>query len=78
MVGRSSRRRERNQSAYWLSLDSRPHLLHRSSGRLRKGSRATGLPADAVYPLSQKDSNGNDYNGADHKYVFMTKDSSRQ
>ena len=28
------------------------------------------LPADAVYPLSQKDSNGNDYNGADHKYVL--------
>ena len=28
------------------------------------------LPADAVYPLSQKDTNGNDYNGADHKYVL--------
>lgn len=28
------------------------------------------LPADAVYPLSQKDANGNDYNGADHKYVL--------
>jgi hypothetical protein len=28
------------------------------------------LPADAVYPLSQKDANGSDYNGADHKYVL--------
>ncbi|HKV77647.1 MAG TPA: DUF1254 domain-containing protein [Candidatus Sulfotelmatobacter sp.] len=28
------------------------------------------LPADAVYPLSQKDANGNDYNGAEHKYVL--------
>jgi hypothetical protein len=28
------------------------------------------LPADAVYPLSQKDANGNDYNGADHKYIL--------
>ena len=28
------------------------------------------LPADAVYPLSTKDSNGNDYNGAEHKYVL--------
>ena len=28
------------------------------------------LPADAVYPLSQKDASGNDYNGADHKYVL--------
>ena len=26
------------------------------------------LPADAVYPISQKDTNGNDYNGAEHKY----------
>ena len=25
-------------------------------------------PQDAVYPLSQKDANGDDYNGADHKY----------
>ena len=28
------------------------------------------LPADAVYPLSQKAANGEDYNGADHKYVL--------
>jgi hypothetical protein len=28
------------------------------------------LPADAVYPLSQKDGDGNDYNGANHKYVL--------
>lgn len=28
------------------------------------------LPADAVYPLSQKAANGDDYNGADHKYVL--------
>jgi hypothetical protein len=28
------------------------------------------LPADAVYPLSQKDTNGNDYNGAERKYVL--------
>jgi hypothetical protein len=28
------------------------------------------LPKDAVYPLSQKDANGNDYNGAEHKYVL--------
>ncbi len=28
------------------------------------------LPADAIYPLSKKDSNGNDYNGAEHKYVL--------
>ncbi len=28
------------------------------------------LPADAVYPLSPKDANGNDYNGADHQYVL--------
>jgi hypothetical protein len=27
-------------------------------------------PQDAVYPLSQKDANGDDYNGADHKYVI--------
>ena len=27
-------------------------------------------PRDAVYPLSQKDANGDDYNGADHKYVI--------
>ncbi len=27
-------------------------------------------PEDAVYPLSQKDANGNEYNGADHKYVL--------
>ncbi len=27
-------------------------------------------PQDAVYPLSQKDANGDDYNGADHKYVM--------
>ena len=28
------------------------------------------LPADAVYPLSQKAANGDDYNGADRKYVL--------
>jgi hypothetical protein len=28
------------------------------------------IPADAVYPLSQKDPDGNDYNGADRKYVL--------
>lgn len=27
-------------------------------------------PQDAVYPLSQKDANGDEYNGADHKYVI--------
>jgi hypothetical protein len=27
-------------------------------------------PEDAVYPLSQKDVKGNEYNGADHKYVL--------
>ena len=27
-------------------------------------------PQDAVYPLSQKDANGDDYNGSDHKYVM--------
>ena len=27
-------------------------------------------PEDAVYPLSQKNANGNEYNGADHKYVL--------
>ena len=27
-------------------------------------------PQDAVYPLSQKDAKGDDYNGADHKYVI--------
>ena len=28
------------------------------------------FPADAIYPISTKDSNGNDYNGAEHKYVL--------
>ena len=27
-------------------------------------------PQDAVYPLSQKDANGDEYNGADHNYVI--------
>jgi hypothetical protein len=27
-------------------------------------------PEDAAYPLSQKDANGHEYNGADHKYVL--------
>jgi hypothetical protein len=27
-------------------------------------------PQDAVYPLSQKDANGNEYNGAEHTYVI--------
>jgi hypothetical protein len=27
-------------------------------------------PQDAVYPLSQKDTNGDEYNGAKHRYVF--------
>jgi len=27
-------------------------------------------PQDAVYPLSQKDARGDDYNGSDHKYVM--------
>ncbi len=27
-------------------------------------------PEDAVYPLSQKDAKGNEYNGADHNYVL--------
>jgi hypothetical protein len=27
-------------------------------------------PQDAVYPLSQKDVNGDEYNGSDHKYVM--------
>jgi hypothetical protein len=27
-------------------------------------------PLDAVYPLSQKDANGDEYNGAEHKYVM--------
>ncbi len=27
-------------------------------------------PQDAVYPLSQKDANGDEYNGAEHKYVI--------
>ena len=27
-------------------------------------------PQDAVYPLSQKDANGDDYDGAKHKYVM--------
>jgi hypothetical protein len=27
-------------------------------------------PEDAVYPLSERDVNGNEYNGADHKYVL--------
>ena len=27
-------------------------------------------PQDAVYPLSQKDANGDEYNGAEHKYVM--------
>ena len=27
-------------------------------------------PQDAVYPLSQKDANGNKYDGAKHKYVM--------
>ena len=27
-------------------------------------------PQDAVYPLSQKDAKGDEYNGADHKYVI--------
>ena len=27
-------------------------------------------PQDAVYPLSQKDANGDEYNGAKHKYVM--------
>jgi hypothetical protein len=41
---------------------------------LLRGTAAMGpglnLPADAVYPMSQQDANGNDYNGADHKYVL--------
>jgi hypothetical protein len=27
-------------------------------------------PQDAIYPLSQKDANGDEYNGSDHKYVI--------
>ena len=27
-------------------------------------------PEDAVYPVSEKDADGNDYNGAEHKYVL--------
>ncbi len=27
-------------------------------------------PQDAVYPLSQKDASGDEYNGTDHKYVM--------
>ena len=27
-------------------------------------------PQDAMYPLSQKDASGDDYNGSDHKYVM--------
>ena len=43
------------------------YLLRATTAMLGPG---WNLPADAVYPLSQKDANGNDYNGAEHKYVL--------
>ncbi len=46
---------------------STDYLLRATTAWLGPG---WNLPADAVYPLSQKDPNGNDYNGAEHKYVL--------
>ena len=43
------------------------YLLRATTAMLGPG---WNLPADAVYPLSQRDPNGNDYNGAEHKYVL--------
>ncbi|MFZ0884273.1 MAG: DUF1254 domain-containing protein, partial [Candidatus Acidiferrales bacterium] len=43
------------------------YLLRSTTAMLGPG---WNLPADAVYPITQKDTNGNDYNGADHKYVL--------
>ena len=43
------------------------YLLRGTTAMLGPG---WNLPADAVYPISLKDANGNDYNGADHKYVL--------
>jgi hypothetical protein len=57
----------------WLVFGSDPgnggtdYLLRAKTAWLGPG---WDLPADAVYPLSQKDANGNDYNGADHKYAL--------
>ena len=54
---------------FWLR---RRQLGHRLSAARHHGMAGAGmdLPADAVYPLSQKAANGEDYNGADHKYVL--------
>jgi hypothetical protein len=46
---------------------STDYLLRATTAWLGPG---WNLPADAVYPLSQKDTKGNDYNGAEHKYVL--------
>ncbi len=43
------------------------YLLRGTTAMLGPG---WNLPADAVYPITQKDANGNDYNGANHKYVL--------
>ena len=43
------------------------YLLRGTTAMLGPG---WNLPEDAVYPLSLKDRNGNDYNGADHKYAL--------
>ena len=43
------------------------YLLRGTTAMLGPG---WNLPSDAVYPISLKDANGHDYNGADHKYVL--------
>jgi hypothetical protein len=70
MVGRVKEQQPING---WLVFGSNvgnwgtDYLLRATTAWLGPG---WNIPADAVYPLSQKDANGNDYNGADHKYVL--------
>ena len=73
LMGMVKRLKEQQPINGWLLFGSNvgnwatDHLLRATTAWLGPG---WNLPADAVYPLSQKDANGNDYNGTEHSYIL--------
>ena len=73
LMGMVKRLKEQQPINGWLLFGSNvgnwatDHLLRATTAWLGPG---WNLPADAVYPLSQRGANGSDYNGAEHRYVL--------
>ena len=69
-MGRDLKSKKTVNGWLYLTRDVGNYGTDYGCGRWSTSSARLNLPQDAVYPLSEKDADGDEYDGAKHTYVM--------